>query len=135
MTIAEKLASKLEARRRCIQTGNMEWTLKHNNSIITLMEEAPRGSGLDQGITLQYDDSGDERLVFRTAFHHMDENGYYDGWTEHRVTVRPGFTGLRITILGPNRNEIKNYLHEVFHHWLTSPAAPPAVPSEPRSTT
>jgi hypothetical protein len=58
--------------------------------------------------------------VFKTSFHHMNTHGYYDGWTDHIVTVRPDMmSGIRISITGKDRNQIKDYIHEVFYNWLT----------------
>ena len=54
------------------------------------------------------------RIVLECSFHHMNEAGYYDSWTEHRITVRPTFDSLDIHISGRNRNDIKEYLHEVY---------------------
>jgi hypothetical protein len=50
----------------------------------------------------------------------MDENGYYDGWTEHRITIRAEFGGISVNVSGRNRNDIKDYLHEVYHHALSA---------------
>ena len=57
-----------------------------------------------------------DKLVFYTSFHHMNDNGFYDGWTEHTVTVRPSLQfGFNMKISGQNRNEIKYHLHDVFY--------------------
>lgn len=48
----------------------------------------------------------------------MNENGYYDGWTEHTVTVVPTFDGVDIRIGGRNRNDIKEYMHQTFDQAL-----------------
>jgi hypothetical protein len=49
----------------------------------------------------------------------MNDAGYYDGWTDHIVIVSPSFDGIDIKISGRNRNDIKDYLHDVFHAALT----------------
>ena len=49
----------------------------------------------------------------------MNENGFYDGWTDHTLTVRPSLVhGIELEISGRNRNDIKEYLHETFHSAL-----------------
>jgi len=49
----------------------------------------------------------------------MNEHGFYDGWTEHRITVKPSLAfGFELTISGRDRNEIKDYLSDVFYLWL-----------------
>ena len=79
----------------------------------------PSGAGFDAGCHIAREESTLNRLLIRTSYHHMDEHGYYDGWTEHTVVVTPsllwGF-GLRVT--GPDHNNIKDYIHEVFSQAL-----------------
>ena len=73
----------------------------------------PSGSGFDAGTKLISAD--DSRIVFETSFHHMDENGFYDGWTEHRVTVRASLMhDFIVDVAGKNRNGIKDYIAEQF---------------------
>lgn len=94
-------------------------------------KHAPRGSGFDSGTTIDIDRSTENRLVFNTSFHHMDEHGSYDGWTEHTVTVRPTFGGTPdIRISGRNRNGIKDHIAETFHYWLTTKTQHPALIEE-----
>ena len=79
----------------------------------------PSGSGFDAGTKL-LDKSTPEKLMFQADFHHMDDNGYYDGWTEHVVTVKPSLCfDIEISVSGRNRNGIKEYILDTFHHLLT----------------
>lgn len=81
----------------------------------------PRGSGFDSGTQFDFDKSKSNRLVFNTEFHHMNSNGYYDGWTSHNVTIKPDLVfGFTIAISGRDRNEIKDYIADAFHHALSS---------------
>lgn len=80
----------------------------------------PSGSGFDSGTALDYLRSTPERLVFTTAFHHMNDAGYYDGWSTHDVIVKPSLVfRLDIRITGKNRNGIKEYIAEQFYSALT----------------
>lgn len=99
-----------------------EWYGRHADRIRALVSKyLPRGSGFDSGTTIDMDRSRPDFLVFCTSFHHMDENGFYDGWTEHTVTVRACMIhGIRMHITGPNRNDILDYIGESFQHALTS---------------
>lgn len=81
-------------------------------------EFMPSGSGFDSGTTLDIDASGPTKLVFQTAYHHMNEDGFYDGWTQHKVTVLSEFDGLNIRIGGRDRNNIKEYIGETFYSAL-----------------
>lgn len=50
----------------------------------------------------------------------MNENGMYDGWTEHKAIIKPSLVfGLDLKITGRDRNGIKEYLHDTFMQALT----------------
>jgi hypothetical protein len=118
----EKLASLVAARLNCIESGNVEWRDKHEDAIDQLVKNRlPSGSGFDNGTTIDLDASNGEKLVFVTSFHHMNDGGMYDGWTEHTVTAVPSFCGgFTLKISGRNRNDIKDYIGETFHHDLSA---------------
>jgi len=51
----------------------------------------------------------------------MDGMGGYDGWTEHKITVRPSLQfGFNMKISGRDRNGAKEYLYQVYEEWLNS---------------
>lgn len=116
----QHIASKLQAVENCIKLGNHDWRDVHADAIDDLvMRYLPRGSGFDNGTTLG-GDSQPNKLVFDTAYHHMNDNGYYDGWTEHAVIVTPDLaSGINIRVTGRNRNDIKDYIADTFLHALT----------------
>jgi hypothetical protein len=113
----QHIASRLIAIENCKKAGNSEWQERHQASIDWLVREhMPSGSGIDNGTHFRASDSTAEKLVFATSFHHMDEYGGYDGWTDHTITVRPSlYHGIVLAISGRDRNEIKDYLYEVFY--------------------
>lgn len=82
----------------------------------------PSGSGFDQGSTIDYDESGKNKIVIVTAFHHMDEHGFYDRWTSHSVHCIPEFShnGFRLLIKGKDYRDIKDYILWLFHDALTT---------------
>jgi hypothetical protein len=110
------LANLIEARNNCIDHGKSEWKDNHTDRILDLVKEhMPSGSGFDSGTTIDLDASTAEKIVFHTSFHHMNEDGFYDGWTEHKVTVRPSLGRLiNIRISGIDRNMIKEYMDDEF---------------------
>lgn len=120
MRIYEFIATRLVAIENCRSSNNREWALRHQEAIEEVVKAlAPSGSGFDAGTDLVWDKSSPNRLVFSTAYHHMTEGGMYDGWTHHDVTVTPHLAfGASIFVHGPNRNDIKDYVHEVFHSFL-----------------
>jgi hypothetical protein len=115
-----ELAHLVSARRNCEKTGSTEWRDKHEDSIGNLCREyLPSGSGFDAGSHIDLDASHAEKLVFTTSYHHMNNGGYYDGWTEHTVTVTPSFIGgFNIRVSGRNQNDIKGYIAESFSYVL-----------------
>jgi hypothetical protein len=114
------LASKVVARLNCIKADNIEWRDRHKEDADRLVRDLmPSGSGFDNGTTLDWEHSTAERLYFKTAFHHMDDHGSYDGWTEHTVFVTPSLLhGVKLSITGRNRRDIKDYIHDCFHDAL-----------------
>ena len=141
-----ELASAIQARKNCaekkpvsvpipdangIATGfapsdemvNPEWFEKWTETIERLTDLLPHGSGIDSGCQIDLDKSHAEKLVIHTSFHHMDESGGYDGWTEHTITVTPSFSGINLRISGPNRNDIKEYLYDTFDYALSEDVA------------
>lgn len=89
---------------------------QHENRANTLVSNyCPSGSGWDRATELDWDASTPNHLVFVGSFHHMNDGGMYDGWTDHTIHARPSlFDGIDLRITGTNRNEIKDYLHDLF---------------------
>lgn len=117
--IYQAIAATAQAKKNCIDTGNEIWEDKHNETLEELEKLLPSGSGIDTGTTINIEKTTDKKIVLKTAFHHMDEIGGYDGWTEHEITITPNFNGINIKVSGRNRNDIKEYLHEVFSNTLS----------------
>jgi hypothetical protein len=115
-----RLASLIESAAHRDETGNLEWATKHRHTFRDLVKEhLPSGSGFDAGTTLNEGLSTPEKLIFETSFHHMDEHGGYDGWTEHKVIVTPSLAhGCDLRVTGRDRNDIKSYIAETFAHVL-----------------
>lgn len=96
------------------KTVSQEWRERADDRLASCQDELPSGSGIDSG-SIILETSAPERIRIRADFHHMDENGYYDGWTEHVITIRPSLANdYTISVSGRNRNQIKDYLWEVF---------------------
>jgi hypothetical protein len=118
-TVAQVLASVVQARLHCIASGNAEWRMRHEATIRQVAHDfLQSGSGFDGGTTVDLERSTGDKLVLLTAFHHMTDGGTYDGWTEHTVTVTPSFDGVTVRVSGRNRNGIKDYIAETFGYDL-----------------
>lgn len=133
----EVLASTIQARKSCQSSMDAlnpnavsasvpmnkneyhkrkEWRDRHEDTIERLVKEfMPSGSGFDNGTRIDLDASHTEKLVFTTAYHHMNDGGYYDGWTDHTVTVTPSLVHeFRLRIGGRNRTDIKECIEQAF---------------------
>ena len=111
----EVLAQLVTAYQRCEERAQIDWRDRHESSIQQVIDAVmPHGSGFDSGTEIALADCSAERLIFDFSYHHMDEHGYYCGWTDHRVTVTPSFLGrFQLRISGPNKRE-SHYFYELF---------------------
>ena len=104
---------------RIFHNGEPKFTDIWNPVLEHINSKLPGGSGFNSGSTFEIDSSSPDRLVFNTAFHHMNDVGYYDGWTGHNVIVTPTFDGIEIRVTGKNKNDIKTLIGEMFHDVLS----------------
>lgn len=84
------------------------------NRVESMLEILPHGSGIDNGVKFLWDESTKDKLIFQVDFHHMDDNGYYCGWSEHKLILTPSFTGFEMRLTGKNYRQIKEYLYDLF---------------------
>lgn len=118
-TIIRELASQIERYQRCSKDAHFAHAANDAKSILAnLSNVLPHGSGIDNGVAICIDDSSEHKIVLRVSYHHMNDVGMYAGWTEHRIVVTPSFAGFDLSISGRNRNEIKDYLHDVISQCL-----------------
>ncbi len=119
--VYQVIASLQAARDNCNASGNGEWSDKHSVRLSAIIREhMPSGAGIDNGTKLS-EDSTPERLVFTFGYHHMNDVGMYDGWTEHKCIVTASLvTGITLRITGRDRNGLKDYLYDTFHQALTA---------------
>ena len=120
------LAGITGARLNCIANENqdqnrMEWTDRHTDRIESLVKDyLPSGSGIDSGVTFNFDKSTADKLVLDSSYHCMDDMGGYDGWIDFTVIITPSLQfGFQMDITGDfSRHDLEDYLHEVFSHCL-----------------
>ena len=118
-TVVQAIASTLQALNNCRKTENTEWINKHEEALKKIAREyLPHGSGFDRGCQITPEISRSGRIVITTSFHHMNENGYYDGWTQHKVIVMPDYGGCKIRITGRDRNSWKEFAYDTFYYCL-----------------
>lgn len=119
-TVLKEIVALSIAIENCQKSGNTEWEEKHSESLGKLCRNhLPSGSGIDSGTELV--SATPQKVVLSFGYHHMDESGMYDGWTDHKAIVTPSLlSDFDIRITGPNKNDIKSYLYDVFYQELTA---------------
>ena len=110
-----EIASIIDAYHRCVETGNA-FAEKHLETLKAIEDNyLPSGSGIDDGTKIDIDASSASKLVLTFGYHYKNENGYYDGWYDYKVIVKPSLMfGVEIRIVGSNRGDVKDCLHQVF---------------------
>jgi hypothetical protein len=110
-----EISGLLIAIENCRASGNEEWKKRHADRIIELVRQY-MPSGSEWEITrFDFRMSLPDKLVFRGSYHHMNDAGSYDGWTDHDVIVQPSlFHGFTLKITGRDRNGVKDDLHDRF---------------------
>lgn len=79
----------------------------------------PRGSGIDCGTKLDIEKSTPVKLVFTFDYHHMNEHGFYCGWSSHKLIVTPTFDDFDMRIIGQHPSR-KRHQTDWFHDYLYS---------------
>ncbi len=126
MKLYQRLAQLVTARMNCLKPNRFsgesaeEWAKKHEAAIKDLVKNLmPSGSGIDNGTEIDLEKSNGEKLTFLMGYHHMDENGYYDGWTNHTVTVTASLEhDFNVRVSGKDRNQIKDYIADMYRECL-----------------
>src|SRR5690606_6965304 len=107
-----------DALRYATNSGNEGWRQVWEGLLDQCEALLPSGSRCDAGTSIV--EASSSQIVLRTSYPHMSD-GYYDGWTDHTVTVIPNLVyGFDLRISGRNRNDVKEYIADVFYDVLRS---------------
>ena len=120
------IASHTDALATCRKRGTGEWIEAHKEILDNLAQEhLPHGSGFDSGCQIDTGNSTGERIVIDSAFHLMNEGGYYDGWIHFTVVVTPSLISDfdlkivgRFSKLKSQYYGHKDYFYDVFSEAL-----------------
>lgn len=115
MKLYQAIARELDRVQRAKAENKPQWQENAEEELEKLFSMLPSGSGFDSGVKLS-EDSTPEKLIFICDFHHMDENGFYSGWSYHKAILTASLVwdfNLRIT--GRDRNGIKEYIGDTLH--------------------
>ena len=132
-TLAQEIQGAMSAYLNSIKHGSPSSVHYWEDYLSAIEQEfLPHGSGFDSGCVISPDESTHDYFVINTAYHHMDENGFYCGWSNHRIKVLPSHVhGIDFKIVSQDhrdpydkrKNSLKScfmdYLHETFHSILT----------------
>ena len=111
----KQIASTVLAYNNCVKSGNTEWMEKHLERLEDYNDNLPSGSGFDSGSKIDFDSTNESKITINTSYHFMDQNGFYDGWEDYTIVVKASlFNDFTLTIKGKNRDDIKDYMYEVF---------------------
>lgn len=122
VSCASVLASTIEAYHNSVKAKNQTWIDNHETTINGLVKEyLPHGSGIDGKVTVNLSKSHKDKIVIDFDFHCMDSNGFYAGWINYSVIVKPSFNGIDCKITGRNYHDNKEYLRDTFATCLESP--------------
>jgi len=113
--VYSEISCALQAYRNCIQSGNETWEEKWEERIESLVNKLPSGAGIT---TLNFDmeKSNPNKLIFTFSYAHYTECGFHDGYTDHKLIVTPDlYYGANLNITGRNKNDVKDYLYEIFN--------------------
>jgi hypothetical protein len=96
---------------------NPYWAKAWKHILIEVIQEhLPSGSGFDNGCSLNFEESKTNKLVINCDYHHMDENGYYDGWSYNKIVITPDlrweFNMKLVNMKGGKK--LKDYDREYF---------------------
>jgi len=98
---------------------NDEYMGECEDRIYKLEQLLPSGSGIDAGCKIDVEKSSSDKVVINFSWHHLNENGYYDGWTDHKLIVKPKLYGdFDLIITGRDKGYIKDYLYDLFDTML-----------------
>ena len=124
-TVASAIATAIQAHQVCNQPERRQQRLAWMFRLQELENCLPSGSGFDKGCSIirEIGPSRDRlRLKITTAYHHMNSDGFYTGWSDYTVFVRPTFDSIDVYVHGKDVDGIKDHIGESFHAALTMEA-------------
>ncbi len=117
MKLSVAIAGAVLARENAVRAKSSDGAQRHQERAVKLVKDhMPSGSGINSPVLIDWDKTSAEKLVFSVAYHHMNQDGFYDGWTYHKVIVTPSlYFGHNLKITGRDKNGIKEYLYDTFN--------------------
>ena len=125
MKVYQKIALTFNAYQQCIKNENITWQNKYEETIKEVIKTLPSGSGIDKPIKFDFEKSNFDKIILYSSYHVIDEDGYYDGWIDFDVIIKPDWIDFKMKIQGKFSNygkckadSIKNYIYDTFDYAL-----------------
>jgi len=110
------IAVKINAIQNCIKNNNQEWERKHLDSLVEITQFLPRGSGIDSGCEIVLEKLQDNRIIINSSYHAMNPQGFYIGWLDFMIIVRPDL--ISDFVLDIEWEEYLEWNHNQNNIWL-----------------
>jgi hypothetical protein len=117
----QHIARSIQALKSCQESPVNEFGARiHSEALEQFESLLPSGSGIDCGTKINIEKSTSKAIWFSFSFHHMNDVGMYNGWTDHELVLTPSLqSAFDLRITGKDRNQIKDYLYEVYQFALS----------------
>lgn len=120
------LVTAIDAKKTCEKRDAELWWDRWDRLISEIeTNHLPNGSRIDSGCLVDQERSNDRTLVINSAYHCMNDPGYYEGWINFKVVGKPSLQfGITLEIKGNFGMKggkyalEKEYLHELFYEAL-----------------
>ena len=77
----------------------------------------PSGSGFDGDISID-EKSTDKKIILHVEYHHMNDNGFYDGWSTFKIIITPSLA-YDYSLVVKGENVVKKYFYDgVFKNYI-----------------
>ena len=77
----------------------------------------PSGSGFDGDISID-EKSTDKKIILHVEYHHMNDNGFYDGWSTFKIIITPSLA-YDYSLVVKGETVVKKYFYDgVFKNYI-----------------
>jgi hypothetical protein len=77
----------------------------------------PSGSGFDGDISID-EKSTDKKIILHVEYHHMNDNGFYDGWSTFKLIIVPSLA-YDYSLVVKGETVVKKYFYDgVFKNYI-----------------
>lgn len=113
--IAQILGSLAQFRKSDVPST---WKSIWENRLLAQAEELPHGSGFDSQAIIEDDKPFTGSFTILGSYHKMDANGYYCGWEDFKVTVKPSLAfDFQTRIVCADKN-LREYIGDAYEFAL-----------------